>query len=104
MSAGALESQKGASIPLELDLEAIVSYLTLVLGTKLKESARALCTLSLSLYSTPLICVSSDNFTQYFFITFIPYPYSLHIHAPPSLPTQLFVLFLIFKPTRYCIS
>lgn len=50
---------EGASNPLELDLQAIVCYLTLVLGTKLKESARALCTLSLSLDPTPLIYVSS---------------------------------------------
>lgn len=50
---------EGASNPLELDLQAIVRSLTLVLGTKLKESAGTLCTLSLSLDPTPLICGSS---------------------------------------------
>ena len=66
MGAGACRDQKRTSDPRELELQAVVSHSVWMLGTELRSSARAMCTLNLwalfqvPTYSVGVVCVCAN--------------------------------------------
>lgn len=57
VSAGVLDGWKKALDPLELELQSVVSFLTWVLGTELRFSVGALCSISVRFGTYHLVVV-----------------------------------------------